>query len=101
MEIPVLLEPVENNAYRAKSGPPFDVTAEGATREEAVAKVREEMESKLKKGAQLTSIQWTGSPTSNPWFEFAGMFQDDPMFENWQRAIVDYRNEVEADPNYP
>jgi len=28
------------------------------------------------------------------------MFRDDPLFENWQKSIAEYRREVEQDPNY-
>jgi predicted RNase H-like HicB family nuclease len=36
MQIPILVEPVTNNGYRATCGPPLAVSAEGATRDEAV-----------------------------------------------------------------
>jgi len=36
----------------------------------------------------------------HPLAEFAGMFKDDPMFEDWQRAIAEYRRKVDNDPDY-
>jgi hypothetical protein len=27
----------------------------------------------------------------NPWLDGAGMFRDDPLFDDWQRAIAEYR----------
>jgi hypothetical protein len=27
----------------------------------------------------------------NPWLDGAGMFRDDPLFDDWQRAIAQYR----------
>ena len=41
MQIPVLIEPVAPNGFRARSGEPLGLTAEGATREEALQKLRE------------------------------------------------------------
>jgi hypothetical protein len=37
----------------------------------------------------------------NPWLEGAGMFRDDPLFDDWQRAIAEYRREVDANPDAP
>ena len=34
----------------------------------------------------------------HPLAEFAGIFMDDPSFDEWQRDIRDYRQSVEDDP---
>jgi predicted RNase H-like HicB family nuclease len=39
MQIPVLIERIARNGYRAKSMEPLAVSARGATREEALAKL--------------------------------------------------------------
>jgi hypothetical protein len=31
--------------------------------------------------------------------EFAGMFEDDPLIDEWKRSIEEYRQTVEGDPN--
>jgi hypothetical protein len=36
----------------------------------------------------------------NPWLRIAGIFENDPLFEEWQQAIAEYRDQVEKDPNY-
>lgn len=97
MQIPVLVERVKNNGYRARGCEPFAVTAKGSTREEALAKLRAKIETKLK-GSELVGLEI--SATRHPWMEFAGMFKDDPMFDAWQKSIVEYRREVDADPDY-
>jgi three-Cys-motif partner protein len=38
---------------------------------------------------------------SNPWTEFAGMFKDDPYFDEWQQAIAENRRNMDADPDIP
>ena len=44
----------------------------------------------------------TGSPQSgNPWLEGAGMFRDDPLFDDWQHAIAEYRREAERGTGAP
>lgn len=100
MQIPILLEPVENNGYRATSGPPLALSAEGSTRAEAVDKLERQLRDRLYAGAEVVTAEVPAKPVENPWVKYAGMFKDDPMFESWQRAIADYRREIESDPNY-
>jgi hypothetical protein len=33
---------------------------------------------------------------ANPWLAGAGMFRDDPLFDEWQRAIAEYRRELDS-----
>ena len=95
LQIPVIVEPVAGNGFRATGGAPFDCTAEGCTREEALQKLRESMDRRLSDGAELVPLQVGES--EHPWKLFAGMFKDDPLFDEWQRAIVEYRRQVDVD----
>lgn len=36
-------------------------------------------------------------PSEHPWMKFAGMFADDPDWDEYQAAIAEYRREVDAD----
>ena len=47
MEIPILIERVANNGYRSRGGEPFALSAEGETREEVMAKLREQLQARL------------------------------------------------------
>jgi hypothetical protein len=38
-----------------------------------------------------------GEKKSNPWLAMAGMFKDDPLFDEWQAAIAEYRREQEKE----
>ena len=98
MHIPVLIEPVAGNGFRARGMEPFALSGEGPTREEALAKLRDQLDARLKSGAEIMGLEVPAPP--NPWVEFAGMFKDDPLFDDWQKAIEEYRREVDADPNY-
>ncbi len=98
MQIPVLIEPISRNGYRARGIEPFAVSAKGATREEALAKLRAKIEGRLKKGAELVGLE-VGGTSSHPWMEFAGMFKGDPWIEDWKQSIEDYRKQVDEDPN--
>jgi hypothetical protein len=39
--------------------------------------------------------------SGNPWLKGAGMFRDDPLFDDWQRAVAEYRRAVDANPDAP
>jgi predicted RNase H-like HicB family nuclease len=97
MKIPVRIEPVAGNGYRARTGEPFAFTAEGATREEALERLRELIR-RLPDGAEVTGVE---IPVPNPWVEFAGMFKDDPYFDEWQAAIAENRRKADEDLDLP
>jgi len=56
MGIPVLIEPTPGNGYRAKAGEPLALTAEAATRDAALQKLRELIEEWVAAGAEIISI---------------------------------------------
>jgi hypothetical protein len=99
MEIAVLLEPKEGHRYRASSGPPLTVEAEGTSREEALGNLRAQIENKIRSGAEIMTLE-VGKPT-HPWTRFAGTLKDDPLGEAWVQAMAEYRTSVDNDPNAP
>lgn len=94
MHIPVLVERIKGNGYRARGAEPLAISARGATREEALSKLRAKIEARLKKGAELVNLDIAG----HPWLEFAGMFQDDPMMDEWVQSMAEHRKQVDDDP---
>jgi hypothetical protein len=72
---------------------------EGATREEAVAQLRALIRTRLAEGAEVASPEISDEP--HPWMEFAGMFKDDPLVDEWKKAVASYRQQVEDDPESP
>ena len=98
MQIAVLVERLKGNGYRARGAEPFALTGKGATREEALRKLRAKILARLKEGVELVGLELDSE--ANPWVEFAGMFKDDPMIDEWKQAMADYRQEVEEDPDY-
>ena len=50
MQIPILIEEVPGNGYRSRGGEPFALSAEGATREEVLAKLQEQLQARMKAG---------------------------------------------------
>jgi len=100
MKIAVLIEPLNGTGFRATGGEPFSITAEGATREEALNALKEAMAMRLKCGAELVSLEV--GPQEHPLLKYAGMYmyKEEPLFEEWKQAIEDYRNEIEKDDAY-
>jgi hypothetical protein len=99
MQLPVLVEPVAGNGYRACAGQPFALSAEGATREEAIHRLRQEIEGRLQTGAEIVPLEI--AMPAHPLAEFAGMFRDNPLFDEWQAAMAEYRRQADEDQELP
>ncbi len=98
MNVTVALEPVAGNGYRAWGGEPFALTAEGATREEAVRNLREQILGRLNSGWEIVSLELPAR--DNPWVTHAGMFEGDPLFREVQDLMAERRRQADADPDY-
>jgi hypothetical protein len=98
MQIAVLIEPVAGNGYRAVGAGVESLSAEGATAEEALRKVRQLLADRLAAGMRLVTVEVPGA--ENPWAAMAGMYKDDPLLEEWRNAMAEYRRQVEGDPDY-
>lgn len=96
MQIPVAIEPIPLGGFRAESAPPFTVVAEGSTREEAVAKVRDELNKQLERGKEIVMVE-VGSAAENPWLRMAGRLKDSPIFDEWRAEVEAYRRQCDID----
>jgi predicted RNase H-like HicB family nuclease len=99
MQIPVLIMPVAGNCFHATGAAPFGLTAEGATREEALQKLRQLIASCLADGAELVAVDVP--PSEHPLAPYAGMFKDNPLFDEWQQAIAELRRREDKEPQTP
>src|SRR5262249_11258065 len=100
MKIPVLLEPVGENRYRASCGAPFLCTAEGDTPHQAYKKLEEEVRARIKAGACLVSLDVP--LVENQAMAYCGIFsKDDPVVQEWLRAIEEYRRKADEEPDLP
>jgi predicted RNase H-like HicB family nuclease len=99
MEIPVIVEPVAGNGYRATGAAPLGLSAEGATREEALRKLTEAIRGRLRGGAELVMLHLPD--VDNPRLKIEGVYKDDPTFDEWQQAIAEYRRQRDAEPDLP
>jgi hypothetical protein len=99
MQIPILIEAVAGNGYRSRGGEPYALSAEGATREEVIAKLQEQLQARLKAGAAIVSLEVSAEP--HPLVKFAGMFEADPLFDAWKSEMAAYRRKMNEDPDIP
>src|SRR5262245_9389589 len=99
MQLSVLIEPVANNGFRARGGEPFAVCAEGATRDEALQKLRELVQARLAQGAEVVTLDVPA--TDHPWGPYAGMFQDEPLLDEWKQAMADHRRQANEAAEQP
>src|SRR5262245_45398182 len=97
MQIPVLVEPVAKNGYRATCRALDDLSAEGATRDEALPKLRRKLAARMKNGAAILSLELGAE--AHPFAEFVGIFRDDPYLDDWKRSMADYRRKIDRDPD--
>ncbi len=92
MQIPVLIE-TGTYGYRATTGQPLALSADGATREEALGQLRKAMKTRLGAGAEIAPLEVASS--EHPLAPYAGMYKDNPLFDAWQQAIADYRRQAD------
>lgn len=79
MEIPILVEPVSDNGFRATSGAPLGLETEAPTRRKAIDQLRELIHRRISAGAEVVGLEIGGS--ENPLAPFAGMLKDDPLLQ--------------------
>ena len=100
MKIPVLIEPLPDRRYRA-SGAAWERSAEGETSEEALERLRLEVQQRLSNGSEVTFLdteQLVPSQSSeHPLARFAGCMKDDPLYDEWQSAVSEYRASRDRD----
>lgn len=96
MRLPVLIEPMPDSRYRATGGSPLFLTAEGDTRDEALTQLQRLVEERLAGGSELVAVEVR--PERHPWLAFAGMYEQNELFDDWQEAIAERRSQEPADP---
>jgi len=92
----VLIEKTGEAGYTARVLARPDCVVQAATREEALQQLRTELLFRLAK-ADIVSLEFTPEEVNNPWLKFAGMWKDDPDFDEFQAEIARNRRELDAE----
>lgn len=92
MSISVHVEAIENG-FRASTGSPYDLTAEAATADEAIAAVKSQYSSRLKAG----TIRRVLTPLDIEAIKRAAQkLSKNPMLPELQRAREEYRRQQDS-----
>jgi hypothetical protein len=97
--IDVLIERIGKGRFRATSGEPLPAKVEARTREAALAKLKKEVGKRLRDGAELVSLDPGAPAQPHPLAEFAGMFKDDPIFDDVVKHMAENRRRRNSDPD--
>lgn len=92
MVVDVLVEPIAGDRFRATTLTPFAVTAEGATDEEAISRVRAAVAERIQAGARVVRVM-VGIPGPTP------PLPDDEMTRLWVEETRRLRAERNAAPD--
>ena|SRR5205823_3675281 len=93
MKIEVVVEPLGGNGYRARTA--LGWSAEGATAEDALSRLREILAQKVADCTRFTCIEVPA--TQHPLLELAGTWKGHPLLDDWRRAVEEHRRSADAD----
>ncbi len=100
MQIPVVVELLVGDGHLARTGELLPLRAAGASRDKALCNLEQVVQQRLLSGISQASINVENNSDENPWIKFAGMFKDEPMFDEVRQIMADNRKRDDADPNY-
>ena len=99
MQVSMLIEPVNGDGYCAHGGSPFNLIARGATREEAIRNLRQEIGERVAVGTEVILME---VPTGNPWFNEVGFLDpNDPLVKEWEAAMAENRRAADENMDLP
>ncbi|MCP4359119.1 MAG: type II toxin-antitoxin system HicB family antitoxin [Chloroflexi bacterium] len=75
-----------------------DIIAKGSTRQEALANLQRAMSLRLSQ-VEIVPIELEATQAEHPWQKFAGIWADEPHFDEFLEDIKQYRHELDASDN--
>ncbi|NEP61150.1 MAG: type II toxin-antitoxin system HicB family antitoxin [Symploca sp. SIO2G7] len=92
----ILVENQDQDLFRAIVLGLPDCQVEGANKEEAIANIDKLLRERLAK-ADIISLEVESPNSEHPWMQFAGMYANNPLFEEVLADIATYRQEMDAE----
>lgn len=92
MELSVLIQQTAGNGFRAWCGEPIPASADGNTREEALAKLRATIEEKSR-GVEVVRLTISPRPSPTP------VWPDDQITRDWLAGIAATREAADRSPD--
>ena len=100
MQIAVVIERLTDNRFRAKSATAQLFAVEGESAEESLRLWRERFSSVLPADAEVVRVE-PATASEHPLARFAGDLKDDPLFDDWQAAIEEFRRQRDLEDDLP
>ena len=98
MNVSVMLEQLNDDAYRATAFAPAPLVAEASTREAAVDKIRTMIHQRFAE-VEVIQVEVPNPPAPcDPWTAIARSWQGNPDAAEFEQNLQDYRQEVDRDP---
>lgn len=94
MELPVLVSP-QPTGFRASTGGPLDLAADGPTPDAAVGALRDLVLARLRSG-QMRTLAVTDAVGI---IDAARRVGESPLFEDWAREVEEYRRQNNTVPD--
>lgn len=96
MTFAVILQKQASNGFIARPVLWPDSVVHGATAEEALSRVQTLIQELLGK-TQFVKVEVDApeAQAANPWLARAGMFADDPTWDDFLQAMADYRRQLD------
>jgi hypothetical protein len=97
VELATIVEPIIGNGYRAigAGGLSLGLAAEGATPAEALANLGRLVQARITTGAAIVPLQ---VPPPHPFAQDAGYLRDDPLLDDWRKAMAEARRRLDEEP---
>jgi hypothetical protein len=94
--IPISVEQQPNGQWFAQVLGWTDCQAEATSREAAIVGIQQTLNDRLTL-MDVVFIDLPTPPAEDPWMKHAGMFKDEPLFDQVLEEIATYRRELDAD----
>jgi len=98
MTLSIFVQPSIGNGYTAKVLGWPEIIVAGETKEEALEKIKSAIDLRLGEG-EIIRLQYEPPTKEHAWMKFAGMWKDDPTFDDFLDEIRAYREELDREWN--
>lgn len=96
MTLNILVQPQPENGFLAKVLSWPEISVAGKTKEEALHRIKAELDLKLA-GGEIVRLNYQPQADTHPWMKFAGMWKEDPTFDDFLEEIRVYREELDKE----
>lgn len=99
MQIPIVIETLPGNRFRAKSTTALPMMVEGNSAEEWLRLWQDTFSSVLPDDAEVVAVEPPVPPTLQPlpFAKFIGTLKNDQLVELWREGVAEYRRQRDCE----